>query len=202
MAAVMTKIAESEAAKFQMEAAKARLEASARKKDTTLGNTSTMSLGVPLSSGVVEEPAAVRAARLAQLAARRAKRGAETSAPLTGMNMITTVTYQQQQYVNIASAARPLQAQRWLEEEEVKEEYYKLHDFTRCSQHRCRTTSAFLFFVLFTGRSSGSMLPDCPARFSLVLFFCIGTRRCQHKLPLHHQSSGCPKIGSPKLVSP
>ncbi len=42
------------------------------------------SLKVPASSGVVEEPAAVYAARLAQLAARRAKKGAETvpSAPV------------------------------------------------------------------------------------------------------------------------
>ncbi len=37
-----------------------------------------MSLEVPSSSGVVEEPAAVDAARLAQLAARRAKKGAKT----------------------------------------------------------------------------------------------------------------------------
>ena len=166
-----------------------------------MGNISTMSLEVPLCSGVVEEPAAVCAARLAQLVARRAKRGAETSGPLIGMNMITTVTREQQQNVNIASAARPLQAQGWLEEEEEKAEDYKLHDFTRCSQHRCRTTSAFLFFVLFTGRSLGSTLPDCPARFSLVLFFCIGTRPCQHKLPLH-QSSGYPKIGPPKIGFP
>ena len=38
------------------------------------------------SSGVVEEPAAVYAARLAQLAARRAKKGAKTvsSAPMAG----------------------------------------------------------------------------------------------------------------------
>ena len=43
-----------------------------------------MSLEVPSSSGVVEEPAAVYAARLTQLAARRAKKGAKTasSAPL------------------------------------------------------------------------------------------------------------------------
>ncbi len=43
-----------------------------------------MSLEVPSSSGVVEEPAAVYAARLTQLAARRAKKGAEpvSSAPL------------------------------------------------------------------------------------------------------------------------
>ncbi|DBA83896.1 TPA: hypothetical protein ACH3X1_006402 [Trebouxia sp. C0004] len=62
----------------------AELEAAARKKDATLGNISAMSLEVPSSSGEVEEPAAVYAARLAQLAARRAKKGAKTvsSAPL------------------------------------------------------------------------------------------------------------------------
>ncbi len=58
--------AELEAANVQMEAAKARLKATARKKDTALGlNTSTMSLEVPLSSSVVQEPAPVHAAQLA-----------------------------------------------------------------------------------------------------------------------------------------
>ena len=53
-------------------------------KDTTLGDVSAMSLKVPFSSGAVEEPAAVYAARLAQLAARRANKGAKTvsSAPV------------------------------------------------------------------------------------------------------------------------
>ncbi len=53
-------------------------------RSAALGNISTMSPEVPSSSGVVEDPAAVYAARLAQLAARRAKKGAETvsSAPL------------------------------------------------------------------------------------------------------------------------
>ncbi len=54
MAAVLTNIAESEAAKLRLKAAKARLKASARKKNTTLGNISRMSLEAPLSSGVVE----------------------------------------------------------------------------------------------------------------------------------------------------
>ncbi len=49
-----------------------------------MGDVAEMSLRVPASSGVVEEPAAVYAARLAQLAARRAKKGAKTvsSAPV------------------------------------------------------------------------------------------------------------------------
>ena len=51
---------------------------------STISNISAMSLKVPSSSGVVEEPADVYAARLAQVAARRAKKGAKTvsSAPV------------------------------------------------------------------------------------------------------------------------
>ena len=90
MAAVMTNIAKTEAAEFQLEAAKARLERPLPGKVTPPW---AISLQCHLRySGVMEEPAAVCAARLAQLAARRAKRGAETSAPLTGMNMITSIT--------------------------------------------------------------------------------------------------------------
>jgi len=64
----------------------AQLEAALRMKDSTLGDVAEMSIKVPSSSGVVEEPAAVYAARLAQLAARRAKKGAKTvpSAPVAG----------------------------------------------------------------------------------------------------------------------
>ena len=53
-------------------------------KDTTLGDVSATSLKVPCSCGVVEEPAAVYAARLCQLAARRPKKGTQTvsSAPV------------------------------------------------------------------------------------------------------------------------
>ncbi|DBA99087.1 TPA: hypothetical protein ACH3X1_014221 [Trebouxia sp. C0004] len=77
MAAAMAKIA-------KLEAANAGLEASAKKKDTALGTICTVSAEIPSSSGVVEDPVAVYAARLAQLAARRAKKGAKakSSAPL------------------------------------------------------------------------------------------------------------------------
>ena len=63
-----------------------QLDAALRMKDSTLGDVAEMSLKVPSSSGVVEDPAAVYAARLAQLAARRAKKGAITvySAPVAG----------------------------------------------------------------------------------------------------------------------
>ena len=86
MAAAMAKITELEAATVQLEADKAELEASVRAKDTTLGDVAEMSLKVPSTSGIAEEPAAVYAARLAQLAARRAKKGAKTvsSAPVVG----------------------------------------------------------------------------------------------------------------------
>ncbi len=75
-----------EAATVQLKGDKAGLEASVRMKDTALGDISEMSLKVPCSSGVVEEPAAVYAAGLAQLAARRAKKGTKTgsSAPVAG----------------------------------------------------------------------------------------------------------------------
>ena len=54
-----------EAATVQLKGDKAGLEASVRMKDTALGDISEMSLKVPCSSGVVEEPAAVYAAGLA-----------------------------------------------------------------------------------------------------------------------------------------
>ena len=57
--------AEMEAATVQLKGDKAGLEASVRMKDTALGDISEMSLKVPCSSGVVEEPAAVYAAGLA-----------------------------------------------------------------------------------------------------------------------------------------
>ncbi len=81
IAAARAKIAELEAATVQL---KAGLEASVRMKDTALGDVSAMSLKLPSSSGVVEELAVVYAARLAQLAARHAKKGTETvsSAPV------------------------------------------------------------------------------------------------------------------------
>ena len=77
MADARAKIAELEAATVQLKAEKAGLEASVRMKDTALGDVSAMSFKVPSSSGVVEEPAAV-------YAARRAKKGTKTvsSAPV------------------------------------------------------------------------------------------------------------------------
>ena len=67
-------IAELEAANIQLEAAKVGFKVAAN-RDTTLGNISTMPLESPSSSGVVEEPAAVHAARLAQLAAKACQEG-------------------------------------------------------------------------------------------------------------------------------
>ena len=66
------------------EASSPALSAYVRIKDTTRGNFSAMSLKVLFSSDVVKEPAVVYAARLAQLAARRAKKGTQTvsSAPV------------------------------------------------------------------------------------------------------------------------
>ena len=73
-----------EAATVQLKADKAELEASVRMKDAALGDIS--AIKVPSSSGVVEEAAVVHAARLAQLATRRAKKGTRTgsSAPVAG----------------------------------------------------------------------------------------------------------------------
>ena len=60
------------------------IDLSAMLLGSSLGDIAEKSLKVPASSGFVEEPAAVHAARLAQLAARRAKKGAKTvsSAPV------------------------------------------------------------------------------------------------------------------------
>ena len=59
-----------------------------------MGDVAEISLKVPSTSIVVEETAAVYAARLAQLAARRAKKGAKTvsSAPVANRSEITPLT--------------------------------------------------------------------------------------------------------------
>lgn len=74
----MAKTVDLKAVNVQLEADKAGLEASARKKNNALGNISCMWLEVPPTSGIVEEPAAVYAAWLAQLPFRLAKKGSET----------------------------------------------------------------------------------------------------------------------------
>jgi len=68
----------------RQEATIAEWETYVKEKDDTFGYIAERALKVPSTSGVVEEPAAIYAARLAQLAARRAKKGARTvsSAPL------------------------------------------------------------------------------------------------------------------------